>query len=238
MVSPKLLGALSYRSCWARRGEKHGARPDLYTQPGFAFGGVPLVIFLGDFMQLAPLQNGGRKSLLKQPELPKLNKPKRRLGPRAKAFDDGFAEELNGYDMFWNCLTHVMFLEGTHRFVDRSKKPPVPCPIFSQSSEQKPAEGLFEYMRDPRGRKLPQHLRRALQRMQCRPGDPRLREPRRKEGYEMAIVWEGVSRLMHTELFGKRRQQGRWSCIIRRWMSAGRRGWSGRIIDVRCRWSI
>ena len=42
-----------------------------HVQPGYAFGGIPLVILLGDFMQLAPLQNGARKSLLKKPELPK-----------------------------------------------------------------------------------------------------------------------------------------------------------------------
>ena len=142
MVSPKLLGVLSYRICWARR-QKLGSRPDLYTQPGCAVGSIPLVILLGDFMQLAPLQNGARKSLLKKPELPKKAKARRWLRPYGKAFDDGFAEEMNGYELFWTCLTHVMFLQGTHRFVDMSKKPPVPCPIFSQSSEKKRAEGFF-----------------------------------------------------------------------------------------------
>ena len=70
MVAPKMLGALSFRTCVARR-QKCGARPDLYTLPGFAFGGIPLVILLGDFMQLAPLDNNVRKSLLKEPQPPK-----------------------------------------------------------------------------------------------------------------------------------------------------------------------
>ena len=43
---------------------------------------------------------------------------------------------------------------------------------------------------------MPQYLWSALQAMKCKPGDARLNEQRRKDGYEMAIVWEAVGRLM------------------------------------------
>ena len=39
MVSPALLGALSYRACRARE-RTRGVDPDLYTEPGHMFGGV------------------------------------------------------------------------------------------------------------------------------------------------------------------------------------------------------
>ena len=162
MVPPKLLGALSYRICRARR-HSCGASPDLYFVPGYAFGGIPVVILLRDFMQLAPLARGGRKSLLKEPMPPpvKTGKTKR----CREVSTTGFQAELNGYRVFWDCLTHVLFLHGTHRFVDKSKSPPEPCPVFSQSCHSKPALGLFEHMRDPGGKKIPMHLRRALQDM-------------------------------------------------------------------------
>ena len=194
MVAPKMLGALSFRTCVARR-QKCGARPDLYTLPGFAFGGIPLVILLGDFMQLAPLDNNVRKSLLKEPQ-----PPKPRQGPRwgqkadAMLSSEGFEEELNGYSLFWGCLTHVLFLHGTHRFVDQITKKP--CPVFSQSSATKRTLGLFEYMRDPQGKKMPNFLWSSLQKMRCGPRDPRLQDPRQQDAYEMAIVWEGAMRLM------------------------------------------
>ena len=194
MVAPKMLGALSFRTCIARR-QFPGARPDLYTLPGYAFGGIPLVILLGDFMQLAPLDNKVRKSLMREPQPPKLRQQAhsgRKAAPQLSS--EGFEEELNGYSLFWGCLTHVFFLHGTHRFVDQSTKKP--CPVFSQSSETKKTLGLFEYMRDPQGKKIPKFLWASLQKMRCQPGDPRLREPRQQDAYEMAIVWEGAMRLM------------------------------------------
>ena len=66
MVSPRLLAALSYRVCAAREGTC-GADKDLFCQPGYAFGGVPLVILAGDFMQLPPFEGFKRVSLLKDP---------------------------------------------------------------------------------------------------------------------------------------------------------------------------
>ena len=62
MVPPRLLGAASYRMCLGRRGEA-----EKYMERGHMFGGVPIVILLGDFLQLAPFERKRRVSLLKAP---------------------------------------------------------------------------------------------------------------------------------------------------------------------------
>ena len=51
-------------------------------------------------------------------------------------------------------------------------------------------------MRDPKGKSIPSHLYAALVSRCVRTGDPRLREKRMQEGYEMAFAWEIVSRRM------------------------------------------
>jgi hypothetical protein len=49
MVQPVLLDALSRGCCRARNPD---GREDTWKTKGAAFGGMPLVIFAGDFMQL------------------------------------------------------------------------------------------------------------------------------------------------------------------------------------------
>ena len=58
-----MFGGASYRICEARR-VSHGVDPQLYMVPGHMFGNIPIVILLGDFMQLAPFQGRRRVSLL------------------------------------------------------------------------------------------------------------------------------------------------------------------------------
>ena len=109
MVPSALLGAASYRMCAARAGAK-GCQPDLYTERGHMFGGVPIVMFLGDFFQLGPVRKGGvRTSLLQR--LP----------------GDAAAHARNGQRIFLDGVNHAMFLYQTHRFKDRLVTPPRPC---------------------------------------------------------------------------------------------------------------
>ncbi len=65
-----MLGGVSYRIGEARR-ESRGAQPVFYTEPGTAFGGIPLVILAGDFLQLQAFATHGRVtrpcSLLREP---------------------------------------------------------------------------------------------------------------------------------------------------------------------------
>ena len=173
MVSPRLLGALSYRLCCARRA--HGVDPLLYHERGHIFGGVPLIVMAGDFMQLPPFEGFRRVSLL--------------MTPTDGIGDDGSETVARrGYRLFWEGLTDVVILTKTYRFVDTYVEPPRECPILPR---------LFEFMRCPAGRELPLDLWQALQEMKVRGyGDSRLLAPRIREGYRMAIVWEAVCRLM------------------------------------------
>ena len=56
---------------------------------------------------------------------------------------------------------------------------------------------LFEYMRDPKGRAMPPHLWKAVQKWRvAKLSDSRLQDAERQNGLEMAINWEAVPRLM------------------------------------------
>ena len=97
-------------------------------------------------------------------------------------------EHLNGLKIFWDGLTDVAFLRKTFRFRDKTADPPRECKVL-------PA--LFEYMRDPAGRPVPEWLWAEVRNWEARgPGDPRIGESRRRAGYELAIAWEAVARLM------------------------------------------
>jgi hypothetical protein len=168
LVTPRLFGALSYRTCLARRDSLVGIQPDLYMEPGHVFGAVPLVILAGDFMQLAPFETKQRVSLLR----------------RGQTFSAD--EHLNGLACFHSGVTDVFFLRKTFRF--RDPQTGVECPYLP---------GLFEYMRDPRGLEMPDELWSKLQSQVVRgPGDERLEAARGRGAYEMAIQWEAVARLM------------------------------------------
>ena len=65
MMSPMMLAGVPYRLCLACAGNRACANPALYFDAAYCFGGIPIVVLLGDFMQLAPLgEEGGRMSLL------------------------------------------------------------------------------------------------------------------------------------------------------------------------------
>ena len=71
LVSPAMLGGLSYRVCCAR--ESRGADKDFFATKGEVFGRVPLVVFSGDFMQLAPFEGYGRRASLMADPRPQPN---------------------------------------------------------------------------------------------------------------------------------------------------------------------
>ena len=173
LTSPRLLGAASYRICAARQ-NTHGVDPALYSERGMMFGRIPIVILLGDFMQLPPFESKARCSLLMQPR------------------PNSFMEHYRGLDVFWRGLTHVVQLHRTFRFVDRSVSPPRACPYL-------PA--ILSYMRNPGGKAMPQEFWQVLtSRTVTSMQDPRLSSPRIVAGYEMAIAWEAVARLMQARV--------------------------------------
>ena len=181
LVSPRLLGAASYRICCARR-VSHCVDPDLYASVGNMFGRIQIVILLGDFMQLPPFENRSRVSLLKVPHC------------------QAYEEHYRGLDIFWQGITHVVQFHKTFRFVDRSVSPPRPCPWLPR---------LFSFMRNPQqhGGRLPEDVRGKLQErvVKCEVDWHRLIEPRIADGYEMAIAWEAVARLMQARVLREAR---------------------------------
>jgi hypothetical protein len=110
MVSPRLLAALSYRLCAARE-RTCGADKLMFAERGYAFGGVPLVILAGDFMQLPPFEGYNRVSLLKNPG-------KDDGGDTVQADAKDFFPK-KGYKLFKEAVTDVVVLEKTYRFVDK-----------------------------------------------------------------------------------------------------------------------
>ena len=169
LMSPDLLGALSFRTSLARQA-KHNCDPNLYQHPEHMFGKIPIVVYLGDFMQLAPISGKQRTSLLK---------------PAGMYASD---EHRGGQRVFWEGLTHVLMLRKTHRFVDLEQKPPEPCKVLPR---------LLAYMRDPDGQPMPNDLWKEVQQWAAKGSkDPRHHERRIRNGFEMAIGWEAVARLM------------------------------------------
>jgi hypothetical protein len=194
MVMPMLFGALSYRAAVLRDNSRSSRWPDivhqtdrlLYSLPGHAFGGIPLVILAGDFMQLTPIGGDG----LKRDARPKVENSKAAKKPSLlvdPAEATGVEHHLQGLRCFHECVTDVHVLRQTFRFVDQETKQP--CPFLPR---------LLEYMRDPRGRPMPRDLWARLRRCVVTSArDPRLLEERRKQGYSAGIEWKAVTPLQH-----------------------------------------
>ena len=74
----------------------------------------------------------------------------------------------------------------THRFIDRLVTPRVKCDFM---------EDFLEGMRA--GRELSREVWKRVQKWEAHPGPhPRLSEPGVRDGYEMAIGWQAVTRMM------------------------------------------
>ena len=189
MLSPALFTALSYRLCQARK-TTWGVDPNLFTEKGSAFGAVPLVILAGDFLQLPAFQNNRRVSLLSDfgddNSAPPKDTRARRQGKNGKPIYDYKREMQQGRRCFWEATTDVHLLTQTHRFVDRETKKK--CPVLPE---------ILNYMRKPDGELMKDKLWRALQaRVVDGPEDPKLKDPRFRDGYEVASEWSAVARLM------------------------------------------
>ena len=143
MVHPQMLGGTSYRLCKLRQNVT-GCDPNLYQHPDHMFGRIPLVIMLGDFMQLAPIDSGGfsRMSLIMEPGLGAVDSSVA-YDPAERAWSE---DALAGQRVFFEGLTHTHFLTETHRFTswDEDKGDYVKDEILPV---------LLEHMRTPAGEK-------------------------------------------------------------------------------------
>lgn len=184
LISPQMLGGISYCLCKARKGfyGQHDSMspldPQLYKDPNHSFGRIPLVVMLGDFMQLAPIEEGkDRISILMEP------KP------------SWTQESKSGQEMFYQCTTDVVELVQTHRFDkwDAAAGEYKTCPILPP---------LLSYMRDPPKdisgavADLPADIADAVKRWEPVSGSPDVSAAERRTRYDMAIAWHAVARLM------------------------------------------
>ena len=156
MVSPNLFNMLLYRAFHARRNQCN-LEEAKYQTPSCAFGRVPIVIYLGDFLQLKPTGSG--RSLLS--DLQHLR--------TADSKNDGPPVEHQTAMKFFCDTTLCFELQATNRFKD-----------------PKLAE-LMNFMRKPTpGGRVPARVASTWQRIQMQPDDPRLREERFQTGHMIA----------------------------------------------------
>ena len=165
MVSPNLYNMLLYRAFQARRAQCNLQEAN-YQKPCCAFGRVPIVIYLGDFLQLKPTGSG--RSLLS--DLRQMAAAdSRKEGPPVE-----HQQVMNSF-----CNTKLCFeLQATNRFKD---------PRLAD---------LMNFMRKPKKGKVPAGVAETWARIQLRTDDPRLAEERFQTGHMLAWYWDTVARWM------------------------------------------
>ena len=165
MVSPNLFNMLLYRAFHARRDDCNVHEAN-YMKPSCAFGRVPIVIYLGDFLQLKPTGSG--MSLLSDLQM--------------VAADDGRKEGPpveHQHAMKFFCDTALCFeLQATNRFKD---------PDLAD---------LMNFMRNPKKGRVPKKIADTWNRIQMKPNDRRLGEDRFQTGHMIVWFWDTVARWM------------------------------------------
>ena len=169
MLSPELYNMLLYRS-YHGRSELTELPEAEYDQPGGAFGRMPLVIYLGDFLQLKPI--GAGVSLISD-----LKDLQARGELKHRGVEGDWPAEWQSAQRLF-CRTPLCFeLQASNRFKD---------PRLRE---------LMNFIRAP-AKQLPPAIERYWQAIQLKDKDPRLREERFQTGHMIAIYWETVARWM------------------------------------------
>ena len=167
MVAAAWYNMLDVRAMHGRS-RTHDVYETTYKRPHHQFGRVPIVIHLGDFLQLSPTAN---ISLVED--------------VNAKNEDGSFkyleppSVEVQHAIRVFGSIPHVFELRGTKRF-----------------KAGDPLIELLGCMRA--GRKIPQRIWKAFERTfasdRCGTLDPRHNTPKFKNGFGMAMYWETLSR--------------------------------------------
>jgi hypothetical protein len=172
MVAAMLYHMLDYRSMLGRAAE-FNVSDSTYSKPGHAFGRIPLVLHLGDFLQLKPTANISLVDDLQA------------------ANEDGSykfenpAIEIQHAQKVFRAIENVFELRGTRRFVAGD-----PLIEFLQCMRRGP---------DPAtGKTFPDQVWAAFEQTWATDKDdvldPRHQEARFQEGYGMGIYWETLAR--------------------------------------------
>ena len=172
LAAPPLLAGVSRRAF-------HGRMRLLRLEPEkileHPFGDVPLQVFMGDFMQLNPIQNHSLLETFCSSRVSGVPK-------------DTFDEDRDGYKIFRQCCQNVVLFTGTHRFLDRDL--PMLLNIMRTPGGRSVPVGLKE---------------KIAARLQAGEQDPRYSKDYVLEGQEgffafgahAAITWEQVIRTLH-----------------------------------------
>ena len=180
MISPAMLACISYRLCRARKDSRPWLDEALYECDEHMYGGLPIVVLLGDFMQLGAMERGlGRVSLV--------------MKPKSSWYDECFA----GRRIFWDGLTHVVLLREVHRFWDKDMpdfleymRDPTPGAMPKRFQEMLSGWSVRD-MKDPKY----QAWRARVESKEWDEGTDERKGPWRT--YDMAVAWHAVQRLLH-----------------------------------------
>ena len=167
MVAAGWYNMLDVRSMHGRS-QTHDVYEASYKKPNHHFGRIPIVIHLGDFLQLSPTANIG---LIE--DVNALNED------GSHKYEEPPSVEVQHAIKVFKSIPHVFELRGTKRF-----------------KEGDPLIDLLTNMRA--GRRIPQQVWRLFERRFASDGhgilDPRHNESKFRQGYGLSIYWETLSR--------------------------------------------
>jgi hypothetical protein len=163
MIGPDLYNLLLFRSFHGRR-ERWKVKESEYDKLQGAFGRMPIVIHLGDFLQKKPI-GGYSVSLIDD-----LNERE-----RSDKFPENFAPEYQAAMKLF-CKAPLCF---EFQASNRIKEPKL--------------RALMTFIRDP-PRKIPAEIKAHWEAIQLKENDARLREERFQIGHMIGIYWATVAR--------------------------------------------
>ena len=165
MIGPDLYNLLLFRSFHGRRA-KWSVQEYEYDKPRGAFGRMPIVIHLGDFLQKKPI-GGASISLIDDLQERERN---------GKLPDNYPAEYQMAMKLF--CNTPLCF---EFQASNRIREPKL--------------RALMNFIRQPT-KKIPKDIKEHWNAIQVQPNDPRLRDERFQIGHMIGIYWSTVARWM------------------------------------------
>ena len=168
MIGPDLYSLLHYRSFHGRR-KRWSVQERGYDKKEGAFGRMPIVIHLGDFLQKKPI-GGPSVSLIED----------LRERERKNTMPKDYAPEYQ--------MAMKLFCEP--------KSPDLCFELQASNRIKEPKlRALMDFIRSP-PRKIPTEIRAHWEAIQLKEDDPRLREERFQIGHMIAIYWATVARWM------------------------------------------
>ena len=168
MIGPDLYNLLLYRSFHGRR-KRWSVQECEYDKLSSAFGRMPIVIHLGDFLQKKPI-GGHSTSLIDD------LKERERMDKMPENYPPEYQMAMKLF-----CQTPMSRLCFEFQASNRIKEPRL--------------RALMTFIRNP-PRKIPDEIRAHWEAIQLRDDDARLREERFQVGHMIGIYWATVARWM------------------------------------------